>query len=65
MCLSTDAVRRGSARNDRCALPGRHYHELDASHNPHIPMPQTLATLLDDVANHAKEHGGARRGSTG
>lgn len=26
------------------------FHELDASHNPHITMPETLAALLDDIA---------------
>jgi pimeloyl-ACP methyl ester carboxylesterase len=30
--------------------PGWRYHELDASHNPHITMPETLAALLDDIA---------------
>lgn len=30
--------------------PGWRYHELDASHNPHITMPGTLAKLLDQIA---------------
>jgi len=34
------------ARND----PAWAYHELDASHNPHITMPETLAALLDRIA---------------
>lgn len=29
--------------------PGWGYHELDASHNPHITMPETLAGLLDRI----------------
>jgi len=29
---------------------GWRYRELDASHNPHITMPETLAGLLDEVA---------------
>ena len=29
---------------------GWRYHELDASHNPHITMPQTLAALFHDIA---------------
>ena len=29
--------------------PGWRYHELDASHNPHITMPATLAKLLDQI----------------
>lgn len=29
---------------------GWHYHELDASHNPHITMPETLMGLLEDIA---------------
>jgi pimeloyl-ACP methyl ester carboxylesterase len=32
------------------AEPGWAYHELDASHNPHITMPETLAALLDEIA---------------
>ena len=32
------------------AEPGWKYHELDASHNPHITMPETLAALLDSIA---------------
>jgi pimeloyl-ACP methyl ester carboxylesterase len=31
--------------------PGWRYHELDASHNPHITMPETLAALLHGIAN--------------
>ena len=30
--------------------PGWSYFELDASHNPHITMPDTLAALLDGIA---------------
>lgn len=30
---------------------GWRYDELDASHNPHITMPETLATLLHDIAH--------------
>ncbi len=30
--------------------PAWGFHELDASHNPHITMPETLAALLDDIA---------------
>ncbi len=29
---------------------GWRYFEMDASHNPHITVPQTLATLLDGIA---------------
>jgi pimeloyl-ACP methyl ester carboxylesterase len=32
------------------ATPGWRCHELDASHNPHITMPDTLASLLDAIA---------------
>jgi pimeloyl-ACP methyl ester carboxylesterase len=32
------------------AEPGWHYRELDASHNPHITMPETFAALLDTIA---------------
>jgi pimeloyl-ACP methyl ester carboxylesterase len=30
--------------------PGWDYRELDASHNPHITMPETLAGVLDGIA---------------
>jgi hypothetical protein len=30
--------------------PGWDYRELDASHNPHITMPETLAEVLDGIA---------------
>jgi pimeloyl-ACP methyl ester carboxylesterase len=32
------------------ASPAWRYFELDASHNPHITMPATLAALLHDIA---------------
>lgn len=32
------------------AEPGWKYHELDASHNPHITMAETLADLLDRIS---------------
>ena len=32
------------------AEPGWRHHELDASHNPHITMPETLADLLDAIS---------------
>ena len=32
------------------AEPGWNYHELDASHNPHITMPETFAALLHGIA---------------
>jgi hypothetical protein len=32
------------------AAPGWDFHELDASHNPHITIPETLAALLDRIA---------------
>jgi hypothetical protein len=35
------------ARSD----PAWRFHQLDASHNPHITMPETLAALLDDIAH--------------
>jgi hypothetical protein len=35
------------------ASPRWRYHELDASHNPHITMPDTLAALLHCMANDA------------
>lgn len=35
------------------AEPGWRYHELDASHNPHITMPETLAGLLDRIVREA------------
>ncbi|HEX7437229.1 MAG TPA: alpha/beta hydrolase [Caldimonas sp.] len=34
--------------------PGWRCHELDASHNPHITMPETFAALLDAIAESAK-----------
>lgn len=34
--------------------PGWTYHELDASHNPHITMPETFAALLDDIARSSR-----------
>jgi hypothetical protein len=30
--------------------PGWNYHELDASHNPHITMPEVLAQVLEEIA---------------
>jgi len=33
------------------AEKGWRYDELDASHNPHITMPETLATLLHEIAH--------------
>jgi pimeloyl-ACP methyl ester carboxylesterase len=33
--------------------PAWRYRELDASHNPHITMPETLAALLDAIATDA------------
>ena len=30
--------------------PGWDFHEIDASHNPHITIPETLAALLDRIA---------------
>jgi pimeloyl-ACP methyl ester carboxylesterase len=35
---------------DRAKREGWPCHELDASHNPHITMPETLASLLDAIA---------------
>ena len=35
---------------DRAKREGWPYHELDASHNPHITIPETLAALLDAIA---------------
>ena len=29
---------------------GWDFHEIDASHNPHITIPETLAALLDRIA---------------
>jgi pimeloyl-ACP methyl ester carboxylesterase len=36
------------------AESGWRYHELDASHNPHITMPETLAALLHGIAGEAR-----------
>jgi hypothetical protein len=30
--------------------PGWRFHEMDASHNPHITAPEELAGLLDSIA---------------
>ena len=30
--------------------PGWHYMEINATHSPHITVPEVLATLLDDIA---------------
>jgi hypothetical protein len=30
--------------------PGWRYHEIDASHSPHITAPDALATLLQAIA---------------
>jgi pimeloyl-ACP methyl ester carboxylesterase len=35
------------------AEDGWRYEELDASHNPHITMPQTLCALFDEIADGA------------
>ena len=36
------------------AEKGWRYDELDASHNPHITMPETLAALLHEIAHEAE-----------
>jgi pimeloyl-ACP methyl ester carboxylesterase len=36
---------------ERAKREGWPYHELDASHNPHITMPETLAALLGAIAS--------------
>ena len=43
-----DSFRRFSLRAR--SEPGWRYLELDASHNPHITMPDTLAGVLDEIA---------------
>ncbi|MGZ8259755.1 MAG: alpha/beta fold hydrolase [Caldimonas sp.] len=43
---------------------GWRYDELDASHNPHITMPETLAALLHEIA-HETELRRARPGGSG
>lgn len=48
---SADAFRQFATRAK--SEPGWRYHELDASHNPHITMPETLAGLLDRIARGA------------
>jgi hypothetical protein len=40
------------------STPGWRYHELDASHNPHITMPETLAALFDTIATRGAERTG-------
>ncbi len=35
----------------RAREDGWDYHELDASHNPHISAPEELITLLDKIAS--------------
>jgi len=35
---------------DRAGREGWRHYEIDASHNPHITAPETLATLLDGIA---------------
>ncbi len=40
--------------------PGWQYHELDASHNPHITMPDTLAELFDEIAGKVQLHGAGK-----
>jgi pimeloyl-ACP methyl ester carboxylesterase len=36
--------------NRACTEPGWNYFEMDASHNPHITVPQELAVLMDRIA---------------
>jgi pimeloyl-ACP methyl ester carboxylesterase len=44
------------------AEPSWTYHELDASHNPHLTMPETFVELLDAIARRPEERRAAAPG---
>ena len=57
-CRATTSTARAAARatcsgqfaDARPTRAGWRYYEIDASHNPHITMPETLAALLHRIA---------------
>ena len=49
-CLRKSADDRFRVFHDRARSDGWATHEIDASHNPHLTCPETLAALLDRLA---------------
>jgi hypothetical protein len=50
LCTKSEAFRRYA---DKAKAEGWPVHELDASHNPHITVPEALADLLERIAARA------------